>query len=128
MSDGGAVDLQRWDLSLLEISPPPGFEGTINAEIIVSDKGFNGAQVTSVNSFSLEVEQTNGLSKGIMPDEMEPFSLAPDTMQDSCLAWDMDQTSQKEAEDTDVMTEEVLSSHDTQISCIDTDSYERADW
>ncbi len=63
-----------------------------------------------------------------MPDEMEPFSLAPNTMQDSCLAWDMDQTSQKEAEDTDVMTEEVLSSHDAQISCIDTDSYERADW
>ncbi len=128
LSDGGAVDLQGWDLSLLEISPPPGFEGTINAEIIISDKGFNGAQVTSVNSFSLEVGQTNGLAKGMMPDEMEPFSLAPDTAQDSSLAWDMDQTSQKEAEDTDVMTEEVLSSHDTQISSIDTDSYERADW
>ncbi|MCG7522173.1 PA14 domain-containing protein [Ruegeria sp. Ofav3-42] len=125
MADGGPTDLSGWSLDFLEISPPPGFEGLIEGEIIVTDTGFNGAQVTSESPFVLEVGQTDHGTPDISRDLAETLSAT--TGPETHTPWNMDHL-QSENEDADVMAEAVLTNPGSEISCIETEAYERIDW
>lgn len=126
MTDGGSADLSGWDLDFLEISPPPGFQGAIEGEILVTDTGFNGAQLTSVTSFALDVGQTDEIAKDLAPDLSE--TLAATTLVEPPAPWHLDFAQSDAETGGDVMAEAVVTNPGSEISCIQTEAYERIDW
>ncbi|WP_282119393.1 PA14 domain-containing protein [Ruegeria atlantica] len=126
MTDGGSADLSGWDLGFLEISPPPGFEGSIDGEILVTDTGFNGAQLTSEIPFALDVGQTDEVAKDFALDLSE--TLAATMQVEPPASWHIDQSQSDAETDVDVMAETVLTNPSSEISCIQTEAYERIDW
>lgn len=126
MTDGGSADLSGWDLDFLEISPPPGFDGAIDGEILVTDIGFNGARLTSDIPFKLDVGQTDEIAKDLAPDLSE--TLAATITVEPPAPWHIDQSQSHGENDGDVMAEAVLTNLGSEISCIETEVYERIDW
>ncbi|RBW62829.1 PA14 domain-containing protein [Ruegeria sp. A3M17] len=126
MTDGGSADLSGWDLDFLEISPPPGFEGAIEGEIAVTDTGFNGAQLSSEIPFALDVGQTDEIAKDLAPDLSE--TLAATIQVEPPALWHLDFAQSDGETDSDVMAEAVLTNPGSEISCIETEAYERIDW
>ena len=57
--DDQPTDISGWDLSLLHISPPPEFEGQIEGAVLITDTGFNGAEVTGETPFTFTVGDPN---------------------------------------------------------------------
>lgn len=126
MTDGGPADLSGWDLDYLQISPPPGFEGAIEGDILVADTGFNGAQLTSEFPFALENGPTDGAAKGTSADLPETLGA---TMQvETPGPWHVELTQSDAENDGDVMAEAVLNCPGSEISCIETEANERIDW
>jgi len=128
--DGGPVDLTGWNIDYLEISPPPGFEGTIEGEILVSDTGFNGAPVTSASTFSLDVGDA-GEAQG--EDGSDPLELMSESgsgggQGDAGWAADAEDEGAGDDDTSDVMSEQVDANEGSEVSAVDTDTYERADW
>ncbi|MBO9447531.1 PA14 domain-containing protein [Ruegeria sp. R14_0] len=126
IADGSPADLSGWDLGYLEISPPPGFEGTIEGEIIVTDTRFNGAKVTSETPFELDVGLAHIGAKGEEAELADTFAASSNT--GTPAPWHMEQTGQDGDQDADVMAEAVLTQSGPEISCIQTEAYERIDW
>ncbi len=121
------VDLEGWDLSALEIAPPPAFEGFINGEIIVTDVAFNGSSVTSATPFSIAVgdaeaaqHDTEDLPADVQPGE--DGSIGEDT------AWDDPSDQQGDDTEDDVMSEQVETHQDVDVTDPGLDTYERVDW
>ncbi|WP_425084483.1 PA14 domain-containing protein [Ruegeria profundi] len=126
MSDGGPVDVSGWDIGYLEISPPPGFEGAIEGQIVISDTGFNGAPVTSTTAFSMEVGDVDALTKLDAPDEFAFFANASGN--GDVASWDADSSDAAQDDTDDVLNEDVISPSHTEITSIETEAYERVDW
>ncbi|MQY44431.1 hypothetical protein GG681_17445, partial [Epibacterium sp. SM1969] len=130
LSDGSPIDLTGWDLDHLELSPPPGFEGTIEGDLQVSDTAFNGAEVSSSNTFTLQVGEPGDVppEEGVDVLEIQAAQDALDSGADT--GWDADLSDVEPSGDQggDVMSEPVLSNANAEITVIDTDTYERVDW
>ncbi len=126
MSDGGPVDVTGWEISYLEISPPPGFEGAIDGQIVISDTGFNGAPVTSATAFSMEVGDADALVKLDAPDEFAFF--ASPSGNGDVASWDADSSDSGQDDSDDVLNEDVISPSHSEITSIETEAYERVDW
>ncbi|WP_170418581.1 PA14 domain-containing protein, partial [Ruegeria atlantica] len=126
MTDGESADVSGWDLDFLEISPPAGFEGLIEGQILVTDTGFNGAHVSSENPFSLEVGQTGEAAKELPPELAETFAA---TIQvEPPAPWHLDHPQNDGETDGDALAEAVLTNAGSEISCIETEAHERIDW
>ncbi len=126
MSDGGPVDVTGWEISYLEISPPPGFEGAIEGQIVISDTGFNGAPVTSTTAFSMEVGDADALVRLDAPDEFAFF--ASPSGNGDVASWDADSSDRGQDDSDDVLNEDVISPSHSEITSIETEAYERVDW
>ncbi|MEM6588678.1 MAG: PA14 domain-containing protein [Pseudomonadota bacterium] len=127
VTDGGSADLSNWDLSVLEISPPPGFEGTVEGDIILTDTAFNGAEIHSVTEFSFSVGDPL-VNQDAGPAAMEDISLiASDNMEDRA-GWD---TLGAEGEDAmevdDVMSEAPAMPASNDVSDMSIETYERVE-
>ncbi|WP_420864006.1 PA14 domain-containing protein [Algirhabdus cladophorae] len=124
VTDGGAVDLTGLDIAALEISPPPGFEGIINGEIVLTDEAFNGAEISTNSPYSLIVgDPDTGLEQ---QDQYEdPLAVSETNTQ----AWDAepDQSAEDPTEE-DVMKEDVPEFSNDEVAALNTDTYERFDW
>ncbi len=127
LSDGGSVELQGWNIDMLEISPPPGFEGTIKAEITVSDKGFNGANISSETQIDLVVGHPDD-TEGATMQQGQDLSNLLQSETDELLAWDAHSSPADDGAETDVMAETVQTSPEAEITSIQSDAYERVDW
>ncbi len=126
MSDGGPVDVTGWEISYIEISPPPGFEGAIDGQIVILDTGFNGAPVTSATAFSMEVGDADALVKLDAPDE---FAFFPSASGNGDVAsWDADSLDAAQDDADNVLNEDVISPSHAEITSIETEAYERVDW
>ena len=128
VSEGGPVDLEGWDLNALEISPPPGFEGVIDGELHLTDLAFNGAEVTSVNSFSFTVGDANAPDQETLDAEEVILALdsEPSSQQDG---WDADLSDNADdGAESDVMGEAIVILDGPDATEVTLDSYERADW
>ncbi|WP_170429240.1 PA14 domain-containing protein, partial [Ruegeria arenilitoris] len=126
IADSNPTDLSGWDLSYLEISPPPGFEGTIEGEIIVTDTGFNGAKTTSEVPFELGFGHDHNGADDLGSELAD--TLAATSSADTPPPWHLDQPSHESDQDGDVMAEAILTHSGPEISCIQTEAYERIDW
>lgn len=132
VADGESVDLTGWDIGLLEISPPPEFEGIIEGEIVVSDTGFNGADVSSANAFSITV----GDAEFVSDDEMQGLDgVLLDTQLEAPtadLGWDAAlsevEEGQEQEQDSDVMAEVTVVDTNYDVPEVNMETYERADW
>lgn len=127
LSDGNPVDLRGWDLDFLEISPPAGFQGVIQAEVSVSDIGFNGAKVTSETTFTFDIGDTE-LPSGANASLELALSTSAENMDVANATWDAVDPSEGETEDTDVLSEPVVTPPQSEITSIETEAYERVDW
>ncbi|CUK17866.1 PA14 domain protein [Ruegeria denitrificans] len=137
VADGGTVDLSSWNIDALEISPPSGYEGAINGEIVLYDTAFNGAPVTSSSEFTIAVGDIDSVSASVGPEEdmvvsgsdstevSEHTDVGWDGLADYDGAGDSDVPSGSQ---TDVMAETVLIQNTDEISQIGTETYERLDW
>jgi hypothetical protein len=112
---------------MLEISPPPGFEGAIKAEITVSDVGFNGANISSGTQIDLVVGQADDTEGATMQQGQDLSSLLQNET-DEIPAWDAHSSSADDGAETDVMAEAVQTSPEAEITSIQSDAYERVDW
>ncbi|MEW2918373.1 PA14 domain-containing protein [Ruegeria sp. ANG10] len=137
VTDGGPVDLSGWNTDALEISPPPGFEGAINGEIVVYDTAFNGASVTSSSEFMIAVgEADNALgSEGPGPDMILPEGDQTEASRHADMAWDdlpeRDGSGEAEASgisQSDVLAEPVSIQNVPDVTQIGTETHERLDW
>jgi hypothetical protein len=115
-----------WNIGYLEISPPPGFEGAIEGQIVISDTGFNGAPVTSTTAFSMEVGDVDALTKLDAPDEFAFFANASGN--GDVASWDADSSDAAQDDTDDVLNEDVISPSHAEITSIETEAYERVDW
>ncbi|GFE66757.1 PA14 domain-containing protein [Litoreibacter roseus] len=124
VTDGKPADLTGLDVEVLEISPPPGFEGVIEGHISLTDKAFNGAEVSTHTPYSLTVGDAEIASEQQNQDD--------DLLQQSGAnqqGWDaeMDQSAEGFLEG-DVMSESVPQHSSDEIAAVSTDTYERVDW
>lgn len=124
VSDGGAVDVTGLDTSMLEISPPPGFEGVIDGQIEVTDVAFNGAEVVSHTPFTISV---GDVEIGSDPQE---FDEALTSLSESNTdAWNADpDPSEGEFAEDDVLSEPIPIHQSDEGIPSNTDTYERVDW
>lgn len=127
LSDGEVVNLDGWDLSSLEISPPAGFEGSINLELAISDRN----DPDLVDRIEIPVQFTVGGSEpaGAESERMDASVLADATETDmASQPWDMAPEAQEIAQEADVLSETVTLPDSPQVSALDTQVYERFDW
>ncbi len=125
ITNGDPVDLSGCNLNHLELSPPVGFEGVIHGQIVVSDIDSAGTLITSENPFALTVGD-DPVSPGISLDE----ELAYEALHSSTpgtLPWDAIHSTDN-APEVDVLDEPISTLGDANITCIETDTYERFDW
>ncbi|WP_298836771.1 PA14 domain-containing protein [uncultured Roseobacter sp.] len=128
VSDGGEVDLAGWDLSLLEIAPPPGFEGRIEGEVTTTDTAFNGQQVTGTSTFALDVgdvENGGSPASGFADDAW--VAGGDDSGQTSWVET-ADNEQAAEANDDNALNEEIADNPDAGQNYEMNDTYERNDW
>ena len=132
VTDGGPVDLSGWNISALEVSPPPGYEGEIKGEIVVSDTAFNGAPVTFSSDFTIPVGDTTITPEPVSQGEE---GIGPESsMSSGDAAWDaFTELSEEGGQDYDTSQEDVLAEpvfvqESQEISQISTETYERTDW
>ncbi|MEO1140303.1 MAG: PA14 domain-containing protein, partial [Pseudomonadota bacterium] len=128
VTDGTSVDLSDWDLSMLEISPPPGYEGTVSGEITLTDTAFNGAETRSSTEFSFEVGDV-GANPGGLAGMAEEFSLTASDNMPEAVGWD----SLGDAADDSTEADEVMSETPTlpapnDVSDTSLETYERLDY
>ncbi|WP_299500534.1 PA14 domain-containing protein [uncultured Roseobacter sp.] len=129
VSDGSEIDLTGWDLSLLELAPPPGFEGTISGEIITTDTAFNGQMVSGSDEFSIDVGDVdngqNQSSDGETSDAWASYESA-----DASSSWvdAADDQGAGDEQNEDVMAEEVEENHGSEQNHEMNETYERQDW
>ncbi|CUH89935.1 PA14 domain protein [Phaeobacter sp. CECT 5382] len=130
ISDGGPIDLSGWNTDYLEISSPPGFEGSIEGEIIISDTGFNGAPLTSQSGFTLEVGDAGAPQLEEAPEVLEIHAAVGEEIAPDNASWDADvgDAASDERETTDVMAEPVVTDSSSEIISVETETYERFDW
>ena len=133
LSDGGAIDVSGWDLSLIEVAPPPAFSGTLEWGVRVTPPEDSGRPVSVSETFTLQVNDAEG---GLTPSDDAPpdlmsFDLAVDT------GWaedvpdkghDSDTAEASGAEESDVLSEEVALLPDAEISAELHDAPDRQDW
>ncbi|WP_299406971.1 PA14 domain-containing protein [uncultured Roseobacter sp.] len=129
VSDGTEIDLTGWDLSLLELAPPPGFEGTISGEITTTDTAFNGQMVSGSDEFSIDVGDVdngqNQSSDGETSDAWASYESA-----DASSSWvdAADDQGAGDEQNEDVMAEEVEENHGSEQNHEMNETYERQDW
>ncbi|WP_299734426.1 PA14 domain-containing protein [uncultured Roseobacter sp.] len=129
VSDGSEIDLTGWDLSLLELAPPPGFEGTISGEITTTDTAFNGQMVSGSDEFSIDVGDVdngqNQSSDGETSDAWASYESA-----DASSSWvdAADDQGAGDEQNEDVMAEEVEENHGSEQNHEMNETYERQDW
>ena len=131
VSDGAELDLSGWDLDLIELMPPPGFEGVISAEVLVSDAAFNGEEFQTSNTFEIEVGDVENQSQ--TESSHEDLLLAEEAAQDDGNPGWADEpveTDDDEGDDADddVMDEPVSETSSSEQSHEMTETYERNDW
>ncbi|WP_217621794.1 PA14 domain-containing protein [Phaeobacter inhibens] len=132
VTDGGPVDLSGWNINALEVSPPPGYEGEINGEIVVSDTAFNSAPVTSSSDFTIPVGDATAAPEPVSQDEEVIAASGDGSAGDA--AWDALpelEDAGGEASDTpqeDILAEPVVVQDVSEITQIGTETYERMDW
>ncbi|MEL7404622.1 MAG: PA14 domain-containing protein, partial [Pseudomonadota bacterium] len=119
------LDLSGWNLDLLEISPPPNFEGEVRGEITFSDTAFNGQSVSSSEPFSFTVGEPDSVSGPTAQDDMIQ---SDDAQNGSERQNDPYYDGESDGEADDVMTEpaQVQENHDAADLCMET--HETAEW
>jgi hypothetical protein len=116
------VDVTGIDTNVLEISPPPGFEGSIEGQIVVTDIAFNGGDVTSHTPFFLTVGDA-----GTAPASQEYDQSLMSGSGSETQAWNADpDLSEADYSDDDVLSEPMPQSDES--ASASTDTYERIDW
>ncbi|MEL7252910.1 MAG: PA14 domain-containing protein [Pseudomonadota bacterium] len=129
VTDGTSVDLSGWDLNMLEISPPPGFEGTVSGEVILTDTAFNGAETKSSTEFSFDVGDASANSEASGNME-EHVALTSADQNPDAAGWDSsgaEDEGSREAED-DVMSEPATMPPSSDMSDMNVEGYERLDY
>lgn len=132
VSDGTDMDLSGWDLGMIELMPPPGFEGTISADVSIFDHAFNGQPREAHHSFEVAVGDT---SKEPTDSSNDEAIFLADSQQDDSgdQGWaedpqDQDGHGSSENSDDDVMDEPVTEHQSSEQSYEMSDTYERNDW
>ncbi len=132
VSDGSEIDLSGWDLDLIEMMPPPGFEGTIEAEVTISDTAYNGQVTEATQTFEIEVgDAENATSSGEGDEAMFLAEAQQDDTGDQGWAGEQSEHGDDdgaEDSDDDVMEEPVSENQGSEHSYEMTDTYERNDW
>ncbi|MEM6387562.1 MAG: PA14 domain-containing protein [Pseudomonadota bacterium] len=130
ITDGGPLDVGGHDLSLMEVSPPAGFVGTIEGEVSTLSRGFNGQLTKGGTSFELSVGE-DASARALTTNEDSSLMMV-DSMQEKpeATAWTQDdKADQDSANDADdVMSEEISEFQISEISEGQVDTYERYDW
>ena len=127
VSDGTEMNLEGWNLDLLEIMPPVEFSGEINAEVTVSMEAFNGARVESSTSFQIQVESDNdALSSSDGPDDL----MLMDQSEVGQAGWVelSDAEDSTDGDGDDVMQEAVETNSEAEANSDVPETYERQDW
>ncbi|MEO0568762.1 MAG: PA14 domain-containing protein, partial [Pseudomonadota bacterium] len=119
------LDLSGWNLDLLEISPPPNFEGEVRGEITFSDTAFNGQSVSSSEPFSFTVGEPDSVSGPTAQDDMIQ---SDDAQNGSERQNNPYYDGESDGEADDVMTEpaQVQENRDAADLCMET--HETAEW
>ena len=131
VADGSDLDLSGWDLDMVELMPPPGFEGIISAEFAYADTAFNGEPIEATRSFEIEVGDISNAPSGQGGDEDVFLADADDNSGNQGWAGDQAEPRDDDGDherDDDVMDEPVSESGSSEQSHEMTDSYERNDW
>ncbi|WP_299826356.1 PA14 domain-containing protein [uncultured Roseobacter sp.] len=129
VADGGEIDLSGWDLSLLEMAPPPDFQGVISGEITTTDTAFNGQKMTGNDTFSIEVgdvenQQDQNANAGAS-DEWASYENDGSSPSWTDAANDDDSA---EEQGDDPMSEEVIDNQGAEQGPEMNETYERQDW
>ncbi|MEJ6392123.1 PA14 domain-containing protein [Gymnodinialimonas sp. 2305UL16-5] len=130
VSDGSPIDLSEFNLNTLEISPPPGFEGLIEGEILATDQAFNGSEVTSTSSFSFVVGDAENAQDSAKDDYAQASEMEQSEASAQSAGWDSDadpEESDQETED-DVMSEPVYKSGSCDGMEVCVEHHDRPDW
>ncbi|MEM9433427.1 MAG: PA14 domain-containing protein, partial [Pseudomonadota bacterium] len=128
VSDGQPIDVTGQDLNVLEISPPPGFEGTIEGEITTVSHAFNGQEVSASTPIELTVgdplsDQTSG------PDGPGDLLIMEDSEDlPENAAWTESEAGNENDDGNDVLSEEIADFQVSDNTQEQFDTYERYDW
>ena len=128
MTDGSDVDLSGWDLTALDVSPPYGFTGTIDAEISVSVENSRGT--TSVQTDQIEIEvgdPTMTLSQSSIPVN-HAQSESGGWVEASEMPSGAEGAAEQNQNEENVMNEEIVVPPGSANEAEQFETYERSDW
>ena len=129
VADGSDIDLSGWNLDLIEIMPPVGFDGEIEATVNVSEEAYNGQVVEAQHAFTISVG--NGESEDEVSssaDEMLMVSASDQEFETSGWA-DAGGIDDSEADPgDDVLNEDIEINQEAEASYDSFETHERQDW
>ena len=130
VTDGGPLDVSGYDVSLMELSPPAGFVGTIKGEISTVSKGFNGQLTEGGTTFEMTVGG-EGESRSAATKSDGSLTMI-DGSQEEPNSDDWTQleqpTNTDEGDPDDVLSEEISELQVPEAQGEHMDTYERYDW
>ena len=131
--ENGEADLSGWNLEALEISPPTGFSGVIEAHVEVSGEAFNGAPFSSERTFEIRTGDDFDEGRAQNGVELDPGQFGDGDGRDGPVAddgWTEAAASEEATEDEDerVLDENVEQPSDSDSGGEQFETYERTDW
>ncbi|MEM6577403.1 MAG: PA14 domain-containing protein [Pseudomonadota bacterium] len=130
VTDGGPLDVSGHDLSMMEISPPAGFAGTIEGDVSTLSRGFNGQMTNGGTTFEISVGE-DAMAQSLTLDADSSVLMMEEAQSTTDLAaWTQNEPPENENENDpdDVMSEEISEFQISETSEDQIDTYERYDW
>ena len=124
VTDGSPVDVTGFDVGMLEISPPPGFEGVIDGQIVVTDVAFNGSETQSSTPFTLTVGDVE--NQATRQEFDESLLDHPDAKTQNWMS--EPELSEADLSEDDVLSEPMPMIQNEDSMAVSTETYERVDW
>lgn len=131
VADGTDLVLEGWNIDLIEVMPPPGFEGDINVDVTVPFEAFNGAVTDISTAFQMTVTSDDaGSDTPQGPDDLiliEQSNEGVSPLQ-SWVDHSEGDGGDPEAGSDDILDEPVDVLQDTEQTHETAETYERQDW
>ncbi|TDL85862.1 PA14 domain-containing protein, partial [Meridianimarinicoccus aquatilis] len=131
LSDGGPIDVTGWDMSVIEIAPPPNYAGTIDWGVRITPPDGSDRPIAFSDTFTLQVTDASG---GVPDQEASsPDAIVFDAEND--FGWAEDEIGTGSASymesgesDEDVLSEEVMLLPDAEIPAEFMETHDRHDY
>ena len=131
VADGNELVLEGWNLDLIEVMPPPGYEGEINVDVSVPFYAINGSEDEINTSFKIDVARDEASAQSDESQDDLVLLEQPSGAGGDARGWahaSGDGGQENNPDQDDIFEEAIVSGQDAEQTFEFTETYERQDW